>query len=135
MGKQYEKGKGKREKEKASACGPSEGLFLRLCERRVRQELLIGEAVQKCDQVVPLGVAHRKSLQPRTLHRTLDPAGGIVVDDLRQRRDAAVVHVWRAHRNIAKRRRAEAAHVRGDVSRVEDAAIGGRIRAAAVEVE
>jgi hypothetical protein len=61
-------------------------------------------------------------------------AGGVVVEDLVQGGDAAVVHVGGGDGDVAEGGDAEAAHVGGDAGELVEAGVAGRVGALAVEV-
>ena len=119
----------------ASAC-----LSPGICEPRISKKWLVGERLQKHDEIRPLILRQREPLERRALVRIIvadtlvgaardgAAAGSVVLDCLFERRDAAVVHVGRGDRDIAERRRFELSDIRRLARDFEEPGIGGRIR-------
>jgi hypothetical protein len=84
---------------------------------------LVRQTFEEIHDVGPFLLAHVEAEQEHALERVLAayacirafadgaPPCGIVIEDFRERRDAAVVHVGRRGRDVAQGGRLEVAHV------------------------
>src|SRR5262249_11553210 len=113
----------------------------RIAQAGIGQELVVGERLEEFHQIRllllgELEAADECALGGAVLADTGElpvgdgaPAGGVVVQHLFERRDAAVVHVGRRDRDVSQRRRFERPHVFRLLGEIVRAGVRRRITA------